>query len=289
MKVRKNVWTAGLALALGLLAGTAATAKDLGPFKITLRYTPQESVGASTPTLGMGISEHPVKLSIADGRTVTDPVVIGESSDDDDRVWPVHAANDVIAWSDEALKKSAADWGVRLAPDAPLALDGRLMRFNLVEKNQALGSTYNAEAQVAFKLTNGQGQTLWEGTGAGDATRYGKSRSQENASEVLSDALKEAYATVIADPALQNAWLGKSGPVASTAPAAAPAGPSVSPGDLLAELVKLKKQGFTTDLLVDYVNQKSLSSKLSADDMVAWKNAGMPQEVIKAALARAGS
>jgi hypothetical protein len=287
MNMHKNVWTAGLALALGFLAG-AAVAKDLGPFKITLRYTPQESVGASTPTLAMGISDHPVKLSIADGRTVTDPVIIGESSDDDDRVWPVHAANDLIAWSDEALKKSAADWGVRLSPDAPLALDGRLMRFNLVEKNQAVGSTYNAEAQVAFKLTNVQGQTLWEGTGAGDATRYGKSRSQENASEVLSDALKEAYATVFADPALQNAWLGKSGPVASATPAAT-AGPSVSPGDLLAELVKLKKQGFTTDLLVDYVNQKNLSSKLTADDMVAWKNAGMPQEVIKAALARAGS
>lgn len=288
MSNRRIVWTAGLALALGLLAGAAA-AKDLGPFKMTLRYMPQEGVGASTPTLAMGISDRPIKVSIADGRTVTDPVVIGESSDDDDRVWPVHAANDVVAWSNEVLQKNAADWGVRLAPDAPLALDGRLMRFNLVEKNQALGSTYNAEVQVAFKLANDQGQTLWEGTGSGDATRYGKSRSQENASEVLSDAIKEAYATVFADPALQNAWLGKTGPVASVASAAAPATPGLSPDELLAELVKLKKQGFTTDLLVDYVGQKRLSSTLTADDMVKWKNAGMPQEVIKAALGRAGS
>lgn len=285
MRYSRNVWTAGLALALGLLAGTVA-AKDLGPFKMTLRYMPQESVGASTPTMAMGISEHPVKLSIVDGRTVTDPIVIGESSDDDDRVWPVHAANDVVAWADEALKKSAADWGVRLAPDAPLSLEGRLMRFNLVEKNQALGSTYNSEVQVAFQLKNDKGQTLWEGTGAGDATRYGKSRSQENASEILSDAIKEAYATVFADPALQNAWLGKTGPVASTAPAVAPATPGMSPDELLAELVKLKKQGFTTDLLVNYVDQKRLSSGLTADDMVKWKNAGMPQEVIKAALGR---
>ncbi len=73
---------------------------------------------------------------------------------------------------------------------------------------------------------------------------------------------------------------------ASVAPASAPAAPGLSPDDLLAELVKLKKQGFTTDLLVDYVHQKSLSSKLTADDMVEWKNAGMPQEVIKAALDR---
>ena len=54
----------------------------------------------------MGISEKPIKLSIADGRTVTDPIVIGESTDDDDHVWPVHAANDVVAWSDEVLKRA---------------------------------------------------------------------------------------------------------------------------------------------------------------------------------------
>src|SRR6185436_10035277 len=211
--------------------------------------------------------------SIADGRTVTDPVVIGESSDDDDRVWPAHAVNDVIAWSNEVLTKTASDWGIRLAPDAPLTLDGHLLRFNLVEKNQAVGSTYNADVRVSFKLANDRGQTLWEGTGAGDATRYGKARSEETASEVLSDAIKEAYAAVFADPALQNAWLGKTGPVASVTPAAATA-PGMSPDDLLAELVKLKKQGFTTDLLVGYVNQKTLSSTLTADDMVEWKNAG---------------
>jgi len=286
MSNHRNIWTAGLALALGLLAGTAA-AKDLGPFKVTLRFVPQESVGSSTPTLAMGISEHPVKVSIADGRTVTDPVVIGESSDDDDRLWPVHAANDVVAWSNEVLNKTAADWGVRLAPDAPLSLDGRLMRFNLIEKNQAVGSTYNADVRVAFKLKNAQGQTLWEGNGAGDATRYGKARSQENASEVLSDAIKEAYAAVFADTALQNAWLGKTGPATSVTPAAET--PGISPDELLAELVKLKKQGFTTDLLLDYVHQKNLSSPLTADDMVEWKNAGIPQEVIKAVLDRAGS
>jgi hypothetical protein len=61
----------------------------------------------------------------------------------------------------------------------------------------------------------------------------------------------------------------------------------MTPDELLAELVKLKKQGFTTELLVDYVNQKSLKSGLTADDMVKWKKAGMPQDVIQAALKRA--
>lgn len=285
MNDRRSVWTAVLALALGLGAGVAE-AKELGPFKVDVRYAPQESVGSSTPTLMMGISERPVRLSIADGRTVTDPIVIGESSDDDDRVWPVHATNDVVAFSDEVLKKNAADWGIRLSPGAPLSLSGRLMRFHLAESNKPVGSMYSAEVRVAFQLKDDKGRTLWEGTGAGDASRYGKSRSQENASEVLSDALKGAYATVFADSALQNAWLGKTGPVASVA-SAAPMSPGISPDELLAELLKLKKQGFTTELLVEYVSQKNLSTGLTADDMVKWKSSGMPQEVIKAALARA--
>lgn len=79
--------------------------------------------------------------------------------------------------------------------------------------------------------------------------------------------------------------MGESKPIAgSSAPAAAE--PPVSPADLLADLVKLKKQGFTTDLLIDYVNGKTLTKPLSADDLVKWKSAGMPEEVIKAALGR---
>src|SRR5947209_7823933 len=45
-------------------------------------------------------------------------------------------------------------------------------------------------------------------------------------------------------------------------------------------------QGFGTDLLVDYVNQKTLNAEMTAKDLGQWKQAGMPQEVIKAALAR---
>jgi hypothetical protein len=85
--------------------------------------------------------------------------------------------------------------------------------------------------------------------------------------------------------------VGKGKPVATpSAPAAsAPtaAAATVSPAVLLTDLVKLKQQGFTTDLLVDYVNQKILTRALSADDLVKWKDAGMPQEVIKAAMGRA--
>jgi len=278
-----NKRKAVLVLLLALGASPLA-AKELGPFNITLRYAPQESVGTSVPTLMMGISDVPVRLSIEDGRTVTDPAVLGDSTDDEDRVWPIRAASDLLGWANEVLLKNAGEWGIRVSDSAPLQLKGTLLRFMVNESNKPVGSVYNADVRVGFRLLDAKGQLLWEGNAAGDATRYGKSRNQDNVNEVLSDAIKEAYATALGDPALQNAWLGKSGPAPATA---APAADRMTPDELLAELVKLKKQGFTTELLVDYVDQKSLTTSLTADDMVKWKKEGMSQDVIQAALKRA--
>lgn len=277
----------GLLAALVLLTALPAAARDTGPMNMALQYTPQESVGTSSAVLAPGIADRPVRLSIEDGRAGSDPTVIGEISDHDDKVFPVHASNNVASWAGEVLQKNAADWGVKTLPNAPLSLTGKLTQFRLIASTKALGSTYNADIQVNFALKDAQGRTLWEGASVGDATRYGHSYSAENANEVLSDALKEAYADAFNNPGLQSAWTSGKGRPSATAPAPAAAEPAVTPAALLADLVKLKKQGLTPDLLVDYVNQKTLSKALSADDLVAWKNAGMPQEVIKAALTRA--
>jgi uncharacterized lipoprotein YajG len=280
--------TPGLLAALALLAALPAAARDSGPMTMALQYTPQESVGTSSAVLAPGIADRPVRLSIEDGRAGNDPTVIGEISDHDDQVFPVHASNSVAGWANEVLQKNVADWGVKVSPNAPLSLTGKLTQFRLAASTKALGSTYNAEIQVNFILKDAQSRTLWEGAAAGDATRYGHSYSAENANEVLSDALKEAYADAFNNPGLQSAWTSGKGR-ASSAAASAPVTtePAVTPSELLTDLVKLKKQGFTTDLLIDYVNQKTLTKTLSADDLVTWKNAGMPQEVIKAALGRA--
>lgn len=280
-------------LALAALLGSstsAVEAKELGPFNVKLRYAPQESVGTNSPTLEAGISDRPVRLEMAEGRTVADLAVIGESTDDDDRVWPVRATNDPIAWAKEVLAKNAGDWGIRVDDGAPLTLAGKLTRFRVIESNKALGSTYNAEAQFSFQLRDRKGSVLWEGTGAGDATRYGRDRSEDNVNEVFSDATQEAFAAALAETKLQEAWLGKSGPIAAPATQAVSSerksGDVLTPEAMLDELVRLKKKGFDADLLVGFVDQKGLSRSLTSDDLLAWKNAGMPDAVIKAALAK---
>jgi hypothetical protein len=276
-------WKIGLLTALSLLACIRVEARGTGPLTLSLQYKPQERLDPADAVLAPGITDRPVRLSIVDGRAESDPAVIGEISDHDDKIFPVRASNDVAAWANDVLTKYAAEWGIKAAPDAPLALTGKLTELRLVASTKAMGSTYRVETQVAFTLADARGRTLWQGTAGGDATRYGKERSADNANEVLSDAIKEAYTDVFNNADLQSAWLGKGTPVAASALAADSA---LSPSAMLAELVKLKKQGFTTDLLVDFVNQKELTRALSADDLVKWKNAGMPEEVIKAALAR---
>lgn len=272
---------------LALLASAPAVYADTGVLNVNLHYSPQESVGSDVPSLLPGISDRPVQLKVRDNRTGPDPAVIGDSSDDDDKVWPVRAGNDVPAFALQILERAAADWGIRVSKDAPLTLAATLTRFRIVESNKAVGSTYNGDVSVTFTLQDAGGRTLWEGTGSGDATRYGKARSGDNISEVLTDAAKEAYAAGIASTGLQEAWLGKPSPASSAGSAAVKSDGAVTPESLLAELVKLKGQGFKTDLLVDFVKQKSLSRSLSADDLAQWKKAGMPEEVISAALSRA--
>jgi len=279
-------WQIGLVVVSSLLVALRADARATGPFTIGI----QEVGTATAAELGAGMADRPVRLSVVDGRSGTDLTVIGEISDHADKVFPIQISNDPIPWANEVLKKEAAASGLRVSPDAPLSLTGKLTQLRLVASTKAFGSTYSAQIQMAFTLADSRGRTLWTGTTEGDATRYGKERSGENANEVLNDALREAYTNAFEDSGLQGAWTGGK-PVASSsssAPVAAPAA-AISPSEMLADLVKLKKQGFTTDLLLNYVDQKTLTKPLSADDLVRWKNAGMPEEVIKAALARGGS
>jgi hypothetical protein len=178
----------------------------------------------------------------------------------------------------------------------------RLTRFWVDESVKTVGSTYSAEVNALFRLAEG-GRLVYEGVAAGTARRYGKSENEENLSEVLSNALKEAYAKGLSDPGLQNAWTAAPrpeprGPYAAPEPRPEPrpreageaggggASKGVSPAALLADLKELQRQGFTADLLVDYVDQRTLTSEMTAGDLAAWRDAGVPDEVIKAALAR---
>jgi hypothetical protein len=240
--MKTKSWQVGVLVAASLLLALRAEARESGPFTLTLQSPPQEAAGDAAAAAAF--ADHPAKVMVVEGRTGADLTAIGEISDHADKTFPIHAANDAVAWADGAFKKSAAAAGIRVSPDAPLALTAKLTRLNLTAVTKAFGSTYSAEIQLTYVLADGHGRTLWQGAAEGSANRYGKARSAENANEVLGDAVKEAFGNVLNDAGLQGAWGGKGTPkpVALASPAAAPspaATAAMSPADLLADLVKL--------------------------------------------------
>ena len=67
----------------------------------------------------------------------------------------------------------------------------------------------------------------------------------------------------------------------------APAVLPKTPAQLLADVKQLRREQVGTSLLVDYVSKQTLASAFSANDLVQWKKAGVPEPVMAAALQRA--
>jgi len=277
-----NRWTWSAIFVAGAVAVSAPAAAKRNVTEFALVFTPQQAVAIADVTLHPAMHDRAVTLRLADGRPVVDPAIIGSRTDDDDRRFDLTATNDVVDYAAQVFERQLRSWGVTVADDdAGLVLAGKLLTFRVVETNQAVGATFDASVQVSFDLENRAGDVLWSGSAYGDASRYGKKLSNENCNEVLSDALLEALSNLISNGGLHAAWSGKSTPVRAAA-----AGDAISPAKLLEGVRKLMDQGFETETVVDYVRQQTLSAKLSADDLVAWKDAGVAEEVLREAMSR---
>ncbi|MGZ7030556.1 MAG: YajG family lipoprotein [Thermoanaerobaculia bacterium] len=191
-----------------LFAATSAFARDATPKEIVvdLQFKPQEGVHSSSATLPPSVVSKPVELRIVDGRNLEDPLVIGRGTGGDDRTFPIRAREDIRKFIGATLKEVAQDWGVKVADGADRVLVITITRFDVDESNKALGSVYSSEVKLGFTLKDAGGKDLVEGVGVGSTHRYGRAHSEENMNEVLSDALKEAFANVLDDGPLQRAW-----------------------------------------------------------------------------------
>lgn len=264
-----------LSLSVALVGFEASARKRELP--LTLRFVPQESIGAHNPEAAGTASLKPVRVSLQDGRNQPDKQLVGQGQTDDDEPLPVRASGDVRAFCEDVLLQVLAEWGVVVAPDAELSLEVKLLRFFVMESDKAVGSTYSSDARVEYSVSRAGGESLYTGSSGGTASRYGKSRSVENVNEVLSDALKEAFANMIDDASLRQTLQ-----AVESAPAPAPSG-AVSPDGLLAELVELQRGSLSLEFLVGYTRKKVLTVPLTLADIVRWKAAGIPEEAIEAA------
>ena len=64
------------------------------------------------------------------------------------------------------------------------------------------------------------------------------------------------------------------------------ASPAVAPGELKEKLLEMSRAGVAPDVLLAYVKGQRLSRKMTAEEIIDWTKAGIPDTVIEAAASR---
>jgi hypothetical protein len=239
--------------AMLMFVTAAAFARDSRRgFEVDLRFTPQEGVSANSPDLTEGMLERPVAVRVEEGRA-GDPLEIGQGTNDDDEHFPIVASTPLMPYLADTLTAVATDWGLKVDKGADRVLTVKVLRFHVDESNKAVGSVYAAEVKLTFTLADGGGRRLADGAASGSAHRYGRARSEDNANEVLSDALKEAFAEVLSSSRLQEAWV--SGKASAGGSGGSSSGKPDSVEERLRKLEDLYKKGLITK--EDYDKRKA--------------------------------
>jgi hypothetical protein len=236
--------TATICAGLALLFSLEAAAKDQD-LTVNLKFVPQEGVQSESPDMPPSMLERGVQLRVEDGRGTQDAATIGQGTNDDDKAFSIKAGTDVVAYVKDTLTNVAEGWGLKTS-EAQRILTLRIARFFVEEGNKALGSVYSSEVKFSWILTDAGGKQLAEGAGSGSAHRYGRARSADNCSEVLSDAMKEAFNEVLSTSSLQSAWTSGKAAAGTSASSSSSSEEKPSVEERLRKLDDLLKKGLIT-------------------------------------------
>ncbi len=249
-----------------LLSNVALAAKEK---RLTLRFTPKENVTANVPTIDSAKPTRSIEvLPLTDARNLPDLSLVGENRERK-AAKPVRATSSVAAFSTDVLKKCLADWGVRIS-SGPLVLKGEITNLWVAEEN-----TYSTQVNVRFRLEETGGDLLWEGIAAGDAHQWGRSFSDENYNEQISDALKKTFANLVSNSGFQAAWSGEGHRAAEI---------TLEPAEAEAKVLEMMRANVGDEVIEAYLRGVKLSRPLTATEIVACKKSGISDGVIRAAV-----
>jgi hypothetical protein len=295
------------AIAAVVLAAPLVLAGD--DLIIALKYIPTTKPGQVRAELRDGIPNKGVAIAIDDVRAVKTKDIVGEGTGNGDDTFRIRSAGFMPSFMSKTLKDRFSTWGVQFEDTSNLVLIVKITRYYVHETHAFLNSTFTAEVQLPWSLADRAGHVYAEGTAMGTGKTKGRWRNPVNCEEVLSNSLEQAAATILSDAKLQEAWLTANPQPAPAGVAAAPTpalakvammtgdgrvvrdpghkGYAKTPAQLLTEVNKLRRQQLGTDVMVAYVSKQTLATGFTADDLVAWKRAGVPERVTREAVRRA--
>jgi hypothetical protein len=237
------------------------------------------------PTIPPPLTAAPVSLVVLDARGAEDPSIVGGQRIKGKDVYFWRVAEPVAPAVAGVVTQMLHGWSVIVGPDEDLTLRLGLMRYYVNERSDTFGSTYIAEVRLMLSVTDRDGTVLWTGEATGDSKRAGVDARASMCNEALSYALIRALAqglSAVKLDAAPAATESRAAPAVPTAPYVAPA-VMIEPPALFDDLTKLLAGGVTEDVLVAYVEQRKLTRPLTVDEILKWKNAGIPDAAIKAA------
>lgn len=270
-------------MACGLTASaTPAFAAKVEPVAITFR--PTTRLDAAAVMNWRSIHTLPVTLVVEDGLTESNHQSIGQ------RKWPVGRPYELKPTTDLAkviglsLPEYATSWGLLIKPEAaPHTLLLTLTSVHVYERLRATGlSSYTGNASIELVLQNSDGAELWSGEASDETHRFGRAESDENTSEVICDAVVRSLAALLRDLHLQTAWVDSAEESMAAEQGASPMAAEVlSPHAALEQITVLMAADYSEDTLTRFVAGIILERPLGAEDLLAWKAAGVPEDVVQ--------
>lgn len=258
---------------------TSAAAAPSKPVTLALNLPkkPVEPAPAMAPLL----TATPLSLVVEDARVAEDPAIVGGQRIKGQDVYVWRSVQPVAPAVEGFVAQLLNGWSVRVVPDADLSLRLALLRYFVNERSDTFGSTYIAEVRFMVSLTDRAGGVLWTGEASGEAKRPGVDARASMCNEALSFALRRALAQALSSVKLDAAPAAAKEPAGVAAVAAPPI--VIEPDALLADVTRLLGAGVTEHVLVSYIEQRKLSRPLTVDEILQWKNAGIPDAAIRAA------
>ena len=258
------------ARAISFLAGMTCLSGSLSagePLFVHLRFMPEENVTAAVPKGDLPLDRPLHILPMTDSRELKYQNQIGENRQRG--TSPIIGREPpVTEFATAALVTSLHGWGVKTSDTADFALRGEILVLFVTEEN-----TYRADARIRFTLEDKSG-SLWYGSAQADATRWGRSMSAQNYNEEISDVLKKTYADLLSNPDFLAAWSGKPGGTKDH---------RLEPAAMKAKIDQLTKEQVGQDVIEAFVRGTGLTRPLTADELVAWKKAGLSDGILRAA------
>ena len=246
---------------------------------ITLAIKTEKAVAPPASAARAG----PMRLTLRDAREGADSPIVGAQRERGKDLYQWRSVQPVGPAVEGLVRRQLGVWGAQISPDADLEMALALTRYWVTEKSETFGSTYIAEVTFKVTVSDRSGREIASAEVPGGAKRSGVDGRATSCNEVLTLALQGAL-----DEALSVFATAKV-PVEAPATVPMPDGPPpvvVDAAKLLEELLLLKSGGMADDVLVSYVRQRRLTAPLTVDDILLWKDKGIPDEAIKAAVER---